>query len=89
MLSSSLSDCQSLTLTVVNVVIVVIVVIVVTVVIVFILVIVVIVVNRFFFMKTAVTRERKVEKSIPRWEMKGLSVGYDRAVDQDWGRGKL
>ena len=39
----------------------------------------------FFFMKTAVTRERKVEKSLPKWEMTGLSKGYKRAVDQNWG----
>ena len=29
-----------------------------------------------FFTETAVTPERKVEKSIPRWEMNGLSEGY-------------
>ena len=39
-----------------------------------------------FFTKTAVTPERKVEKSIPRWEMNGHSEGYKRAVDQNWGR---
>ena len=27
----------------------------------------------FFFTKMAVTRERKVEKLLPRWEMNGLS----------------
>ena len=42
-------------------------------------------VNRFFFMKTAVTLERKVENSFPRWEMNGLSKGYKRAFDQNWG----
>ena len=41
---------------------------------------------QFLFTKTAVSRERKVEKSIPRWEMNGLSEGYKRAVDQNWGR---
>ena len=29
-------------------------------------------------MKTAVIRELKVEKSFPRWEMNGLSEGYER-----------
>ena len=42
-------------------------------------------VNRIFFTKTAVSRERKVGKSFPRWEMNGLSEGYKRAVDQNWG----
>ena len=37
-------------------------------------------------MKMAVTLERKVEKSIPRWEMNGHSEGYKQAVDQNWGR---
>ena len=40
----------------------------------------------FFFTKTAVSRERNVEKLIPRWEMNGLSEGYKRVVDQNWGR---
>ena len=40
----------------------------------------------FFFTKTAVTPEQKVEKSIPRWEMNGLSEGYKWAVDQNWPR---
>ena len=40
----------------------------------------------FFFMKTAVTRKRKVENSIPRWEMDCLSAGYKRAIDKIWGR---
>ena len=39
-----------------------------------------------FFTKTAVSRERKVEKLIPRWEMNGLSEGYKWALDQNWGR---
>ena len=39
-----------------------------------------------FFTETAVTPERKVEKSFPRWEMNGLSEGSERAVDQSWGR---
>ena len=38
-----------------------------------------------FFTKTAVTPERKVGKSFPRWEMNILSEGYKRAVDQNWG----
>ena len=38
----------------------------------------------FLFTKTAVTRERKVEKWLPRWEMNGLSGGYERAFDQNW-----
>ena len=34
-------------------------------------------VNRFFFFtKTAVTPERKVGKSFPRWEMNGLQTGH-------------
>ena len=37
-------------------------------------------------METAVTPERKVEKLFPRWEMNGLSEGYEQAVDQNWGR---
>ena len=40
----------------------------------------------FFFTKTAVTREQKVGKLFPRWEMNGLSEGYKQAVDQNWGR---
>ena len=40
----------------------------------------------FFFTKMAVTREGKVEKLLPRWEMNGLSEGYKQAVDQNWGR---
>ena len=46
-------------------------------------------VNRFFFFfftKTALTRERKVEKSFPSWEMNSLCEGYKQAVDQNWGR---
>ena len=42
-------------------------------------------VNRVFFTKTAVTRERKVEKSLPRWEVNSPSKGYKRVVDQKWG----
>ena len=38
-----------------------------------------------FFTKTAITQERKVEKTLPRWEMKRLYEGYKRAVDQKWG----
>ena len=40
----------------------------------------------FFFTKTAVTLDWKVGKSFPRWEMNGLSEGYKRAADQNWGR---
>ena len=36
-----------------------------------------------FFTETAVTPERKVKKSFPRWEMNGLSEGYKRAIDQN------
>ena len=43
-------------------------------------------VDRDSFKKTAITRERKVEKSISRWEMNRLSEGYRQAVDQNWGR---
>ena len=39
----------------------------------------------FISTKTALTRERKVEKSLPRWEMNCLSKGYKQAVDQNWG----
>ena len=39
-----------------------------------------------FFTKTAITQERKVEKLPPTWVMNGLSEGYKRAVDQNWGR---
>ena len=39
----------------------------------------------FFFTKTAVTRKRKVEKSILRCEMDWLSEGYKRAIDKIWG----
>ena len=38
-----------------------------------------------FFTKTAITQERKVEKSFPTWEMNRLSEGYKQAVDQNWG----
>ena len=38
----------------------------------------------FFFTKTVVTREWKVEKLFPRREMNGLSEGFERAVDQNW-----
>ena len=37
------------------------------------------------FTKTAVTPERKVEKSIPRWEMNGHSEAYKWVIDQNWG----
>ena len=40
----------------------------------------------FFFTKTAIPREQKVKKSLPTWEMNGLSESYKRAVDQNWGQ---
>ena len=39
-----------------------------------------------FVTETAVTPERKVEKSIPRWEMNRHSEDYKWVIDQDWGR---
>ena len=39
----------------------------------------------FFFTKTALTPEQKVEKSFPRWEMNGHSEGHKRTVDRNWG----
>ena len=42
--------------------------------------------NGLVFTETAITRERKVEKSFPRWEMNGLPEGYKRAFDQNWCR---
>ena len=38
-----------------------------------------------FFTKTGVTPERKVEKSIPRWEINRHSEGYKWVIDQNWG----
>ena len=38
-----------------------------------------------FFMKTAISQEQKVEKSLPTWELNRLSKGYKRVVDQNWG----
>ena len=38
-----------------------------------------------FFTKTAVTPERKVEKSILRWKMNRHSEGYKLVIDQNWG----
>ena len=38
-----------------------------------------------FFTKTAVTPERKVEKSIPRWEINRHAEGYKWVIDQNWG----
>ena len=38
-------------------------------------------VNRFFFTKTAIPRERKVQKLISRWEMNCLSEGYKQVFD--------
>ena len=35
-----------------------------------------------FFTKTAVTPERKVKKSIPRWEMNDHVEGYKWVIDQ-------
>ena len=40
----------------------------------------------FCFTKTAITREQKVEKSSPRWEMTPLSEGYKWALDQNRGK---
>ena len=37
-----------------------------------------------FFTETAVTPERKVKKSIPRWEMNRHSEGYKWVIDQNW-----
>ena len=37
-----------------------------------------------FFMKTAVTPERKVEKLIPRWEINRHAKGYNWVIDQNW-----
>ena len=31
-------------------------------------------------------QERRAEKSLPRLEMNGLSEGYKRTVNQNWGR---
>ena len=42
--------------------------------------------QRNLFTKTAVTPERKVEKSIPRWEINGHSEGYKWVIDRNWGR---
>ena len=39
-----------------------------------------------FFTETALTPERKVEKSIPRWEINRHSEGYKWVIDQNWGR---
>ena len=39
-----------------------------------------------FFTETAVTSERKVEESFPRWEMNNHSEGYKWVIDQNWGR---
>ena len=39
-----------------------------------------------FFTKTAVTTERKVEKSIPKWEINRHAEGYKWVIDQNWGR---
>ena len=38
------------------------------------------------FTKMAITQKLKAEKSISRWEMDRLSLGYKGAVDQNWGR---
>ena len=37
----------------------------------------------FFITKTAITRERKLKKLPPTWEMNRLSEGYKRAIDQN------
>ena len=38
-----------------------------------------------FFTKTAVTPERKVKKSIPRWEINRHAKGYKWVINQNWG----
>ena len=43
-------------------------------------------VNRVFLKETAVTQERKIRKSFPRWKRNRHSEGYKQAVDQNWGR---
>ena len=40
----------------------------------------------FFFAKTAVTRERKVEKWFPEWEINRHGDGSKWVIDQNWGR---
>ena len=40
----------------------------------------------FFFMKTAITLDRKVKNSVSSWEMNRLSEGYKRAVNLNWSR---
>merc|ERR1711873_329874 len=39
-----------------------------------------------FFTETAVTLERKVEKSFPRWEINRHGEGSKWVTDQNWGR---
>ena len=39
-----------------------------------------------FFTETAVTPERKVEKSFPRWEINRHDKGSKWVIDQNWGR---
>ena len=39
-----------------------------------------------FFTETAVTPERKVEKSFPRCEIDRHAKGYNWVIDQNWGR---
>ena len=39
-----------------------------------------------FFTETAVTPERKVEKSFPRWEINRHAEGYKWVINQNWGR---
>ena len=38
-----------------------------------------------FFTKMAINRERKVQKSLPTWEMNRHTEGYKQAVDRNWG----
>ena len=40
----------------------------------------------FFFTKTAITHNRKVEKMPSRWEINSFSEGYKWAVDKNWCR---
>ena len=39
-----------------------------------------------FFTETAVTPERKVKKSFPRWEINRHAEGSKWVIDQNWGR---
>ena len=39
-----------------------------------------------FFYENGRNWGTEVKKSLSRWEMNGLSEGYKRVVDQNWGR---